>query len=120
MLRLDYLLKRSLFLSLALGITITIFSPDSFAEDAPIVVAQGSKSSGNEVMKAVEAGKDFKGMTKEEVVAEIGEPWSKDSTPVKARYDEKWIYSCEAKDGLTYDCVYLYFMGGRVINVEVL
>ncbi len=118
--RLDYLLERFLFFTLARGITITIFSPNSFAGDAPIVVAQGSKSSGNEVMKAVEAGKDYKGMTKAEVVAEIGEPWSKDSTPVKARYDEKWIYSCEAKDGLTYDFVYLYFMGGRVINVEVL
>ncbi|HML94955.1 MAG TPA: hypothetical protein PKC29_05955 [Thermodesulfobacteriota bacterium] len=51
----DYLLRKSLFLSLALGITITIFSPGSFAGDAPVVVAQGSKSSGNEVMKAVEA-----------------------------------------------------------------
>ncbi|MCL4243797.1 MAG: hypothetical protein KJ002_01480 [Candidatus Dadabacteria bacterium] len=118
--RLDYLLKGSLFLSLALGITMTIFSPSSFAGDAPIVITQGSKSSGNEVMKAVEAGKDYKGMTKEEVVAEIGEPWQKDTTPVKARYDEKWIYSCEAKDGLTYDCVYIYFMGNRVVNVEVL
>ena len=103
---------------------MTIFSLSSFAEDAPIVVAQvvaqGSKSSGNEVMKSIEAGKNYKGMSKEEVVAEIGEPWRKDTTAVKARYDEKWIYSCEAKDGLTYDCVFLYFMGSRVVNVEVL
>lgn len=116
----DYLLRKSLFLSLALGITITIFSPGSFAGDAPVVVAPGSKSSGNEVMKAVGAGKDYKGMTKEEVVAEIGQPWRRDDTPVKARYDEKWIYSCQTKNGITYDCVYLYFMGGRVVDVEVL
>lgn len=118
--RLHHFLRRSLFLSIALGMVMTIFSPSSFAGDAPIVVAQGSKSSGNEVMKSIEAGKDYKGMSKEEVVAEIGEPWRKDTTPVKARYDEKWIYSCQAKDGLTYDCVFLYFMGSRVVNVEVL
>ena len=47
----------------------------------------------------------------------IGEPWQKDTTPVKARYGEKWIYSCETDKGLTYDCVYLYFMGGKVKNV---
>ncbi len=118
--RLDNLLRRPLFLSFVLGMVMTIFSLSSFAGDAPIVVAQGSKSSGNEVMKSIEAGKDYKGMSKEEVVAEIGEPWRKDTTPVKARYDEKWIYSCQAKDGLTYDCVFLYFMGSRVVNVEVL
>lgn len=118
--RLDNLLRRPLFFSVALGMTMTIFSLSSFAGDEPIVVAQGSKSSGNEVMKSIEAGKDYKGMSKEEVVAEIGEPWRKDTTAVKARYDEKWIYSCQAKDGLTYDCVFLYFMGSRVVNVEVL
>lgn len=83
-----------------------------------IVVAEGrSKSSGNEVLKEIENGRDFKGMSKEEVVAAIGEPWQKDTTPVKARHNEKWIYSCETNKGLTYDCVFLYFMGGRVINV---
>ena len=46
-----------------------------------------------------------------------GEPWEKDTTPVKARHTEKWIYSCETGKGLTYDCVFLYFMGNRVINV---
>jgi len=118
--RLDYFLRRSLFLSIAFVMTTTIFSLSSFAADAPIVVAQGSKSSGNEVVKSIEAGKDYKGMTKAEVVDAIGEPWQKDTTPEKARYDEKWIYSCQAKDGLTYDCAYLYFMGDRVVNVEVL
>jgi len=54
--------------------TTTIFSLSSFAADAPIVVAQGSKSSGNEVVKSIEAGKDYKGMTKAEVVDAIGEP----------------------------------------------
>ncbi|MCC6713168.1 MAG: hypothetical protein IT344_07385 [Candidatus Dadabacteria bacterium] len=118
--RLDYLLKRFLLLSLAPVFTIMLLLSGSIAESAPIEIAEGSKSSGNEVMKSIEAGKDYKGMTKEEVAAGIGEPWRRDTTPVKARYDEKWVYSCQTKNGITYDCVYLYFMGGRVVNVEVL
>ncbi|MEQ9619921.1 MAG: hypothetical protein RIG61_12215 [Deltaproteobacteria bacterium] len=71
-------------------------------------------------MKEIENGRDFKGMSKEEVIEAIGEPWQKDTTPEKARYDEKWIYSCETQMGLNYDCVYLYFMGGRVVKADVL
>lgn len=76
-----------------------------------------SKSSGNEAVQKIHNGLVLKGMTKKEVVEAIGEPWQKDTTPVKARYGEKWIYSCETDKGLTYDCVYVYFMGGKVKNV---
>jgi len=75
-----------------------------------------SKSSGNEAVQKIHAGLVLRGMTKAEVVEAIGEPWEKDTTPVKARYTEKWIYSCETGKGLTYDCVYLYFVGDRVNN----
>ena len=77
----------------------------------------GSKSSGNQAIQKIHDGLELKGMTKAEVVAAIGEPWQKDMTPVKARYGEKWIYGCETDKGLTYDCLFLYFMGGRVKNV---
>jgi hypothetical protein len=76
-----------------------------------------SKSSGNEAVQKIHDGLVLKGMTKTDVVEAIGEPWQKDTTPVKARYTEKWIYSCESDKDLTYDCVYLYFMGVRVKNV---
>lgn len=76
-----------------------------------------SQSSGNEAVQKIHDGLVLKGMTKSEVVEAIGEPWQKDTTPVKARYGEKWIYSCETEKGLTYDCVFIYFMGGRVKNV---
>lgn len=109
----------ALFL-LALGGAFPLFAVNTFALGNTIEIAQASKSSGNEVMKEIESGRDFKGMTKEQIVEAIGEPWQKDTTPVKARYDEKWIYSCETEKGLTYDCVYLYFMADRVVNAEVL
>lgn len=80
-------------------------------------VEAASKSSGNEAVQKIHDGLVLKGMTKSEVVQAIGEPWQKDTTPVKARYGEKWIYSCESDKGLTYDCVFLYFMGDRVKNV---
>jgi len=76
-----------------------------------------NKSSGNEAVQKIHGGLVLKGMTKSEVIQAIGEPWQKDTTPVKARYGEKWIYSCESDKGLTYDCVYLYFLGDRVKNV---
>lgn len=82
-----------------------------------IEVKSASQSSGNEAVQKIHDGLVLKGMTKKEVVEAIGEPWQKDTTPVKARYGEKWIYSCETEKGLTYDCVYLYFMGGKVKNV---
>lgn len=78
-----------------------------------------SKSSGNEVMRDIQTGLDLTGRTKAEVLKLIGPPWQKDMTPVKARYNEKWIYSCEKKNGLTYDCVFIYFGADRVKNVEI-
>ncbi len=92
---------------------IMLLTQCSFA----ILSHAGSKSSGNEAVQKIHDGLVLKGMTKAEVVEAIGEPWQKDTTPVKARYGEKWIYSCETDKGLTYDCVYLYFMGGKVKNV---
>ena len=78
-----------------------------------------SKSSGNEVMRDIQSGLDLTGRTKAEVLKLIGPPWQKDMTPVKARYNEKWTYSCEKKNGLTYDCVFIYFGADRVKNVEI-
>ena len=78
-----------------------------------------SKSSGNEVMRDIQSGLDLTGRTKTEVLKLIGPPWQKDMTPVKARYNEKWTYSCEKKNGLTYDCVFIYFGADRVKNVEI-
>lgn len=80
----------------------------------------GSKSSGNEAVEKIHDGLVLKGMTKAEVVDAIGEPWQKDTTPQKARFGEKWIYSCETDKGLTYDCVFVYFVGGKVKNVGTL
>lgn len=79
-----------------------------------------SKSSGNEAVEKIHNGLVLKGMTKAEVVEAIGEPWQKDTTGQKARFGEKWIYSCETDKGLTYDCVFVYFMGGKVKNVGTL
>ena len=84
-----------------------------------IITAQGgSKSSGNEMLKAIVDGTDFKGMTKQQIVASYGEPGQKDTAGEKGRYDEKWTYSCETHNGLDYDCVFLYFMEDRVVDVE--
>ncbi|MEM7281877.1 MAG: hypothetical protein AAF438_09650 [Pseudomonadota bacterium] len=78
-----------------------------------------SKSSGNEVMRDIQSGLNLTGRTKSEVLKLIGPPWEKDMTPVKARYNEKWTYSCEKKNGLTYDCVFIYFGADRVKKVEI-
>lgn len=78
-----------------------------------------SQSSGNEVMRDIQSGLDLTGRTKTEVLKLIGPPWQKDMTPVKARYNEKWTYSCEKKNGLTYDCVFIYFMADKVKKVEI-
>jgi hypothetical protein len=97
---------------------ISISSTISFSAEIPVVIAQGgSKSSGNEILKAVEGGAELKDMTKQQIIAAYGEPWQKDTTGEKGRYDEKWTYSCETHNGLTYDCVYLYFMADRVVDV---
>lgn len=100
-------------------ISFSLFSATSFSAESPLVTAQGvSKSSGNELMKAIQSGTDYKGMTKQQIIASYGDPWQKDTTGEKGRYDEKWIYNCETDKGLTYDCVFLYFMADRVVDVE--
>lgn len=113
------ILRRTASIAITITLCLSIYGIDAFSLDAPFEVAQ-SKSSGDEVMKEIENGRNFKGMTMEEVVDAIGKPWQKDTTPVKARYDQKWIYSCETDKGLTYDCVYIYFLGGRVVKADVL
>ncbi|MFI5323104.1 MAG: hypothetical protein ACHQ6U_06150 [Thermodesulfobacteriota bacterium] len=78
----------------------------------------GNKSSGNKILNAIDSGADFKGMTKKQVIDSYGEPYSKDTNHVKGRYDEKWTYSCETHNGLTYDCVFLYFTTDHVVSFE--
>jgi len=78
-----------------------------------------SKSSGNEAMREINSGLDLTGKTKTQVLKLLGPPWEKDTTPVKARYNEKWTYSCEDKRGMTYNCVFIYFVTDRVKNVEI-
>ena len=78
-----------------------------------------SQSSGNEAMREIKSGLDLTGKTKTDVLKFIGPPWEKDTTPVKARYNEKWTYSCEDKRGATYNCVFIYFVSDRVKKVEI-
>ncbi len=103
-----------LFLMLAAQLSINPFSLFS-TEGAHA----RSKSSGNEAMREIQTGLDLTGRTKTEVLKLIGPPWTKDTTPVKARYNEKWTYSCEDKKGATYNCVFIYFVTDRVKNVEI-
>jgi hypothetical protein len=98
---------------------ISIYSGISLSAEIPVVLAQGeSKQSGNELLNAVVGGANLKDMTKQQIVAAYGEPLTKDTTGEKGRYDEKWTYSCETHNGLDYDCVFIYFMADRVVNVE--
>lgn len=98
---------------------LSLYSSISFSAESPIVTAQGgSRSSGNEMLKELKSGMDYQGKTKQEIIDSYGKPWQKDTTGVKGRYDEKWIYSCETEKGMTYDCIYLYFMANRVVDVE--
>ena len=78
-----------------------------------------SKSSGNEAVREINSGLDLTGRTKTEVLKLIGAPWEKDMSPVKARYNEKWTYSCEDKRGATSNCLFIYFSTDRVKNVEI-
>jgi len=104
---------------MSLFLLISFYSGMSFSAEIPVVIAQGeSKQSGNELLKAVQAGSDFKGMTKNEIIDSYGQPSSKDTTGEKGRYNEKWSYSCETHNGLDYDCVFIYFMADRVVDVE--
>ena len=85
----------------------------------PVVVAQSeSKHNGNELLDAVNGGANLKDMTKQQIIDEYGEPASKDTTGEKGRYDEKWTYTCETHNGLDYDCVFIFFMADRVVNVD--
>ena len=100
-------------------IFLSVYSVNSFSMESPLEIAQGgSKSSGNEILKAIEGGANLKGMTKKQIIDSYGEPYNKASDQVKGRYDEKWTYSCETHNGLTYDCVLLYFMTDHVVSIE--
>ena len=119
LLRQSLISNRRILAAMSLFLLISFYGGISFSTEVPVVIAQGeSKQSGNELLKAVEAGSDFKGMTKKDVVDSYGQPSSKDTTGEKGRYDEKWTYSCETHNGLDYDCVFIYFMADRVVDVE--
>lgn len=111
-------MRKKLLYILSLILTLQISTLPHGFEEYETARAQ-SKSSGNEVMREIQSGLDLTGRTKTDVLKLIGPPWQKDMTPVKARYNEKWTYSCEKKSGLTYDCVFLYFMADRVKKVEI-
>lgn len=78
-----------------------------------------SQSNGNEAKREIKSGLELTGRTKTEVLALIGSPKTKNKTPSKGRYNEKWTYSCEDQRGGSYNCVFLYFGGDRVKNVEL-
>jgi len=116
--------KSSAITSSIFIVFITILSifayPNLFFLNDNILTAQArSKSSGNEAMREIQSGLDLTGKSKTEVLKLIGGPWEKDKTPNKGRYTEKWTYSCEDKSGLTSNCVFIYFSGDRVKNVEI-
>ncbi len=108
--------------SLAVILFLLCFSLSSTtslsAESSTVIAQGGSKSSGNEMLKELKSGVDYMGKTKQEIIDSYGKPWQKDTTGIKGRYDEKWMYSCETEKGMTYDCVFLYFMANRVVDVE--
>jgi len=115
----QYLIDQRLFFVLLLILVAQFpFNPISFLHTSDIAHAR-SKSSGNEAKREIQTGLDLRGRTKTEVLKLIGPPWTKDTTPVKARYNEKWTYSCEDKRGATYNCVFIYFATDRVKNVEL-
>ena len=91
------------------------FSCFNLSEDA----YAKNTSSGNEAMREIRSGLDLTGRTKTEVLELIGSPKTKNKTPTKGRYNEKWTYSCEDKRGATYNCVFIYFAGDRVKDVEL-
>ena len=95
-----------------------LFDPFSYFNLSEAAYAK-SKSSGNEAMREIKSGLNLTGKTKTDVLKFIGPPWEKDTTPVKARYNEKWTYSCEDKRGATYNCVFIYFVSDRVKKVEI-
>ncbi|MGB2692544.1 MAG: hypothetical protein WBC96_08610 [Thermodesulfobacteriota bacterium] len=78
-----------------------------------------SNSSGNNVKREINTGLDLVGRSKTEVIQLIGRPKTKDKSPSKGRYNEKWTYSCEDKNGAKQNCVFLYFGADQVKKVEV-
>lgn len=111
--------NRGMIAAMLIFFSISFYSGMAFSAEIPVVVAQNeSKSSGNELLNAVVGGSNLKDMTKQQIIAAYGEPLTKDTTGEKGRYDEKWTYSCETHNGLDYDCVFLYFMADRVVNIE--
>jgi hypothetical protein len=78
-----------------------------------------SNSNGNNIKREINSGLDLVGRSKTEVIQLIGRPKTKDKSPSKSRYNEKWTYSCEDKNGAKQNCVYLYFGADRVKKVEV-
>ncbi len=78
-----------------------------------------SNASGNNVKREINTGLDLVGRSKTEVIQHIGRTKTKDKSPSKGRYTEKWTYSCEDKNGAKQNCVFLYFGADRVKKVEV-
>ena len=68
-----------------------------------------------DVKREINTGLDLVGRSKAEVIEIIGRPRTKDRSPSKSRYTEKWTYSCEGKK----NCVFLYFGADRVKKVEM-
>lgn len=77
--------KRTLAAMLILFFTL-LYGAISYSTEIPVVIAQGgSKSSGNELLKAIEGGAELKDMTKQQIIAAYGEPWQKDTTGEKGK-----------------------------------
>lgn len=93
--------------------------PIQFSQNLIETARAASNSNGNEAMREIRSGLELTGRTKTEVIKLIGSPKTKNKTPSKGRYSEKWTYSCEDKRGATYNCVFVYFGGDRVKNVEL-
>ena len=112
-------LEKNIFMSLLFLVFIFQLSIMPGALNISDEAEARSKSSGNEAKREIQSGLDLTGGTKTEVLKLIGGPWEKDRTPNKGRYTEKWTYSCEDERGLTSNCVFIYFSGDRVKNVEI-
>lgn len=72
-----------------------------------------------DVKREINSGLDLMGRSKTEVVELIGRPRTKDRSPSKSRYTEKWTYSCKDKNIVKKSCVFLYFGADRVKKVEM-
>lgn len=82
--------------------------------------AQAQSSSNDiDLKREINSGLDLVGRSKTEVIEIIGQPRTKDRSPSKSRYTEKWTYSCKDKNRFKKSCVFLYFGADRVKKVEV-